>query len=307
MDLFQAGLVGVEGAHRLLIHAARIEDGLGTDSIPLHRWVLSSLAPPKFYRQMRLANVRSYDEMVARQQELEGYRIWLKQSLGGSLDQAADEQLLPITMAPRGYTVQEALELPAKWKAEAAERQEREAERKRNEEERRRKEQEKQDRIQALLDESEVEETRHQITAKTGTAAAQAAAATAQAEAEAEAARIQAEHTRREAEVERIRNERIAKRDQAARQERDAIEIERQNQAARLEVAELEARAQRAEDYARLSPRERNERCVARMLQHADGDVEAVPLKDIQEALSIGRTAASELRTAAVELLKAGH
>ncbi|MGK5451254.1 hypothetical protein [Streptomyces radiopugnans] len=43
------------------------------------------------------------------------------------------------------------------------------------------------------------------------------------------------------------------------------------------------------------------------MLHLVGGDVEAVPLKDIQEALSIGRTAASELRTAAVELLKAGY
>lgn len=355
-------VLGVEGARKLLIHAARIEDGLGSDSIPLHRWFLSPLATPRMYRRMRLANIRSYPEMVERERALEGYRVWLTQELGGDLSKASEEQLLPFAMAPQGYTVEEALALPAKWRQEAAERQRQEAERQRREK-RRQAELEKQERIQAMLDESEIEETRHQITAKTGAAAAQAAAATAQAEAAAEAARVKAEHTRRaaerraraedealqsaeeaaarrraaedeeiaarkeadaaaarleaakkaeeaehrEKEADRIRNERIADRDRAARQERDAIEIERQNTLARLKVAELEARAQKAEDYARLTPRERNERRVARMIQLAGGDMDAVPLKDIQEALSIGRTAASDVRIAAAELLKAGY
>ncbi|MER5740470.1 hypothetical protein ABT117_33055 [Streptomyces sp. NPDC002262] len=71
---------------------------------------------------MRLAAVRSYTDMVEREQALEGYRVWLTQHLGGDLSKATDEQLLPVTMAPRGYTVEEALALPVQWKAEADQR-----------------------------------------------------------------------------------------------------------------------------------------------------------------------------------------
>ncbi|QBR04497.1 hypothetical protein D7Y56_00045 (plasmid) [Streptomyces sp. S501] len=49
--------------------------------------------------------------------------------VGGSLTKATETQLLPITMAPCGYTVEEALALPSKWKAEAQERAEQEAKR----------------------------------------------------------------------------------------------------------------------------------------------------------------------------------
>ncbi|GGQ86709.1 hypothetical protein GCM10010250_67140 [Streptomyces althioticus] len=78
---------------------------------------------------MRLAGVRSYDERIAREQALEGYRVWLTQELSGDLSKATDVQRLPMTMAPKGFTVDEALALPAKWNAEADERARAEAER----------------------------------------------------------------------------------------------------------------------------------------------------------------------------------
>ncbi|MFF9344892.1 hypothetical protein ACF1CG_34695 [Streptomyces sp. NPDC014773] len=99
-----------------------LDERTGTDRILLHRWVLSPVRTPRLYRRMRLAGVRSYQDMVDRGQALEGYRVWLTQELGGDLSKATDEQLLPMTMVPRGYTVEEALALLAQWKAEADQR-----------------------------------------------------------------------------------------------------------------------------------------------------------------------------------------
>ncbi|MEV5864821.1 DUF2637 domain-containing protein [Streptomyces sp. NPDC052071] len=185
-------VLGVEAARRLLMHAARIEEGTTSDRIPMHRWVLAPVRTGRLYRRMRLAAVTSYPEMVEREQALAGYKVWLTHELGGTLSKATETQLLPITMAPHGYTVEEALALPSKWEADAEERAEQEAERERLKAERQR-EQAKRDRITALTDEADIAEAEHQVAARTGTAAAQATAATAQAQAEAEAARTRAE------------------------------------------------------------------------------------------------------------------
>ncbi|MFJ6444912.1 DUF2637 domain-containing protein [Streptomyces sp. NPDC091649] len=359
-------VLGVEAARRLLMHTARIEDGTASDRIPLHRWVLSPVRTGKLYRRMRLATVRSYDEMVEREQALAGYEVWLRHKHGGDLSRATEEERLPMTMAPRGYTVEEALALPAKWAAEAAERQEKEAERKRAkaEQERLRR---KADRIATLTDEADIEEAGHQVTARTGTAKAQAEAVKAEAEARTAAAKARAEQHRRTAErqaveetaalesaeaaaakrraaddlleaeraqaeaiqlraqnaqaaveaerreqqAERIADDRKAAAAKAAQDERDAVAAALEATRLRAEAARIEAAAIEHEDYARLSPRERNERRVARMLLEASGGegvtLESVPLADIQEALGVGRTTASELRSAALTLLQNGY
>ncbi|MFD4764257.1 DUF2637 domain-containing protein [Streptomyces sp. NPDC058439] len=355
-------VLGIEGSRRILMHAARIAEGTASDRIPLHRWVLAPTATGRLYRRMRLAAVRSYPEMVAREQELRGYEVWLKQKHGGDLSAASEIERLPMTMAPRGYTVAEALRLPAKWEADAAERQEEEAERQRLEAERQR-EQAKADRIAALTDEGDIAEAEHQVAARTGTAAAQAQAATAQAQAEAEAARTRAElqktaaerraraeseaeesadvaaarrkaaqddkdaamlelsaaqlreetarteaaAERQEQDKERTAASRAATRRKLAQDDKDAAMLELSAAQLREETARIEAAAQEAEDLARLSPRERNERRVARMLLAVNGDPEAVPLATIQEELSVGRTTASELRAAAVTLIQDGY
>ncbi|MCX4417887.1 DUF2637 domain-containing protein [[Kitasatospora] papulosa] len=353
-------VLGVEAARRLLMHAARIKEGTASDRIPLHRWVLAPVRTGRLYRRMRLAAVTSYPEMVEREQALAGYKVWLTHELGGTLSKASETQLLPITMASYGYTVEEALALPSKWEAEAEERAEQEAERQR--------EQAKRDRITALTDEADIAEAEHQVAARTGTAAAQATAATAQAQAGAEAARTRAElqktaaerQARAEADALESAEAAAARRDAAQAQEqaaeaelratrireeaaRTAAEAERREQDAertagqradrhrqqaqaehqdaetelrtaqlREQAARIEATAQEREDYARLTPRERSERRVAHLLLAAtpagqDTQIDAVPLATIQEELSVGRTTASELRTAALGLIQGGY
>ncbi|MGW9461265.1 DUF2637 domain-containing protein [Streptomyces globisporus] len=359
-------VLGVEAARRLLMHTARIEDGTASDRIPLHRWALSPIRTGKLYRRMRLATVRSYEEMVEREQALAGYQVWLRNKYDGDLSRATEEERLPMTMAPRGYTVEEALALPAKWRAEAAERQRAQVEREQAEAERERL-RVKAARIAALTDEAEIEEAEHRVTARTGTARAQAEAATAEAEAETAAAKARAEQHRRAAErqalteaqalesaeaaeakrraaddlleaeraeaeairlrdqnaralveaerreqqAERIADDRKAAAAKAAQDERDAVAAALEATRLRAEAARIEAAAIEHEDYARLSPRERNERRVARMLLEASGGegvtLESVPLADIQEALGVGRTTASELRSAALTLLQNGY
>lgn len=360
-------VLGVEAARRLLMHAARIEDGTASDRIPLHRWALAPIRTGQLYRRMRLAAVRSYPAMVEREQALAGYEVWLRQKHGGDLSKATEEERLPMTMASRGYTVEEALALPAKWAAEAEEREEKEAERRRAkaEQERLRR---KADRIAVLTDEADVTEAEHQVAARTGTSAAQAEAAKAKAEAETAAAKVQAELLRRTAErqavaeaqaletaeeaeakrrtaeeelnaeraqaealrlraqnaqaaveaerreqqAERIAADRKALAAKAAQDEKDAAVAALEAARLREEAARIEAAAVEAEDYARLSARERNERRVARMLLEAAGvadgvTLESVPLADIQAALGVGRTTASELRAAALTLLQNGY
>ncbi|MER5871939.1 DUF2637 domain-containing protein [Streptomyces sp. NPDC002044] len=362
-------VVGVEAARRLIVHAVQLEDGTAIDRIPLHRWVLSPWKTPKLYREMRLANITSYPEMVERKRALEGYRVWLKQSLGGDLSKATDEQKLPMTMAAQGYSVEEALALPAKWEAEAEERERAEAERQRAEAERVRIQQ-KADRLRVLEDDADVEVATYEKRTRLGTAAAKAEAAQAQAESEAAAAKVAAEHRRTaaerqslaeaeamqseqaaaarrkaaedaeaaeraEAEAERQQAEKEKARAETARwaaetsrqaaaaeraeaekaaAEKAAAEAEKATAAVRYEKATMEARAQQAEDYARLLPRERNERLVARMLlaagvnwEMADREMEAVPLGEIMGALNLKQTAASDTRKAAAALLMGGY
>ncbi|WP_191878724.1 MULTISPECIES: DUF2637 domain-containing protein [Streptomycetaceae] len=362
-------VVGVEGARRLIVHAAQLEDGTASDRVPLHRWVLSPVRTARLYRRMRLAVVRSYPEMVEREQALEGYRVWLTQELDGDLSQASEVQLLPMTMAPRGYTVEQALALPAKWRAEAEERKRAEAERKRAEAERVRL-QKKADRLAALDDDADITVAEHERATRTGRAAAEAEAARAEAEAAAAAAKAVAEHRRTaaerlaEAEAEALESERAAAarrkaaediaaaeradaeaekqcaeaarataeverqtasaaRERAAAKRADAdkaaaeserAESERAAAAARYEASMIEARAQQAEDYARLSTRERSERLVARMLlvagvtpQTAERQIDAVPLSTVMEALGVKQSAASDIRKAAAVLLEAGY
>ncbi|MFJ2203315.1 DUF2637 domain-containing protein [Streptomyces violaceusniger] len=202
-------VVGVEGARRLLVHIGRLEEGTATDRIPLHRWVLSFKPTWTLYRSMRLANVRSYDDAVQREKDLTGYRVWLTQQLGGNLKKASEEQLLPMTMAPRGYTVEEALALPAKWQAEQEERQQAEAERK-SAEQRRQAEAAKLARIQEIEDQGDISEAQHRTTARTGTAAA-----------EAEAARVKAERMR-------LAAERQAEQESEAMESADAARLRKQ-------------------------------------------------------------------------------
>ncbi|WP_328868623.1 DUF2637 domain-containing protein [Streptomyces sp. NBC_00304] len=279
-------VLGVEAARRLLMHAARIEEGTDTDRIPLHRWALAPVATGRLYRRMRLAAVHSYDEMVEREQALAGYTVWLKQKYNGDLGRASEIERLPMTMAPRGYTVEDALALPAKWEADAAERVRKEAERQRAEAERQRQ-QAKAARIAALTDEADVVEAEHLVAARTGTAAAQASAATAQAEAEAAAAWTRAELQRTAAERQARQEadamesaEAAADRRKAAEDDRKAAEATLKAAQARDEATRLAAEAQRQQDAAQRIADRRTDEQQRQVL--AEQETAAAQLRTVQ-------------------------
>ncbi|MFB7032104.1 MULTISPECIES: DUF2637 domain-containing protein [unclassified Streptomyces] len=373
-------VVGVEAVRRQIVHACHLEDGTATDRIPLYRWVLAPRETPRIYRRMRLANIRSYPEMVNRLKALEGYRTWLKQELDGDLSKATDAQRLPLTMAAHGYTVEEALALPAQWQAEAdqrkAEEADRQAESEAQEAERKAakaiKDAERAGRVRAA-------EARAAAAGDTAEAEAKAAAAAAKARAEeaeadgrgrAEAARVRAEQVRSaaerqaaivaeaeesaelaEARARRAEAERRAAQDAAeaakarllaertaaeaeqiaaqrqreeadrATAERRAAEAEREAERLAAETARLragraamEAQAQAAEDFMRLTPRQRNARRVARMLLDVDPSMpedkirhDMVSLREVMDAVGASQTIAGELRTEAADLIAGGY
>jgi Protein of unknown function (DUF2637) len=236
-------VVGVEGARRLLVHVGRLQDGTAADRIPLHRWALAPARTGRLYRRMRLANVTSYPEMVERERALAGYRVWLAQELGGDLSKASEVQMLPITMARHGYTVEEALALPAQWETEAAERARAEVERAalaEAESAERAAELE----ITKLKSAGRVEAARHQVQAETGAAEADAEAVTAQAKARAESARARAESLRAQAELAATAEAEAFQSKEAAAMLRQAAEDEK---AAAQADAEAEAERRRAQ------------------------------------------------------------
>ncbi|MEU4352813.1 DUF2637 domain-containing protein [Streptomyces sp. NPDC023838] len=349
-------VLGVEALRHLLKKAGALNTA---DRIPLHRWTLAPVSTGRLYRRMRLAGVRSYAQMIEREQALEGYTVWLKQQHGGSLKAASEIELLPLTMAPRGFSVEQALALPEQWEREAAEREEQKRARQRLEAERQRQaarreaEQDKEARIAAIEDAADIEAAQHGATARTATAQSEAAtaarlaeqrrfqaerAATAEEEAllsaEAAAALRRAETdqaaaadeklrtARKLAEAERLEAEtqelaRRAAEDRLRTLEAETRAAQREDDVARARAraAALEAAAEAADDYARLTPRQRNARRVARMLlaahpadvAPADIDPERVPLAEIQERLTVARTTAGEIRQEARQLITDGY
>ncbi|MEW9513753.1 DUF2637 domain-containing protein [Streptomyces bacillaris] len=142
----------------------------------------------------------------------------------------------------------------------------------------------------------------------------------------AEARRAAAEADRRAAETEKAAAEtrRVAaekarlETEEIERQEIAAAGIEAARKAAaetakaaaetRRAAAEIERAAVEAEDIARLRPRERAVRRVARMILAIGGDAERLPLADIQHELAVNSPGtASEYRAEAVQLLGDGY
>ena len=150
-------------------------DQVERDSIPLIRWVLAPVATPRIYRRMRLYDVHSYPEMVRRDQELIAYQLWLKRKHDGDLSQAGEDELLPMTMAPHGYTVAKALAMPDE-QDQAAEARQEEAERRRLEADTRRTLAEARAKAEALRAEGQVEVVMAEVAGATGTARAHAEA-----------------------------------------------------------------------------------------------------------------------------------
>ncbi|MFC8645098.1 DUF2637 domain-containing protein [[Kitasatospora] papulosa] len=145
------------------------------DAIPLIRWVLAPFATSRIFRRMRLWGVTSYPEMVRRDQQLIAYEQWLKRKHKGDLSKAEDDELLPMKMAPYGYTVDEALAMPGEQDQAARKRAE-DAERRRRDAETRRKVAEAEAEAAELVAQGKVEETRAAVEGQTGQARAHAKA-----------------------------------------------------------------------------------------------------------------------------------
>ncbi|MGW0612032.1 DUF2637 domain-containing protein [Streptomyces sp. NPDC002788] len=130
-----------------------------------------------------------------------------------------------------------------------------------------------------------------QDAAETERVAAETRARAAEAEAREEAARTATERAR----------------EARAEAEARAAEMERVAAETRARAAEIERRAVEAEDVARLSPKERTHRKVARMILTAGGHPEHLPISDVAEAFSVSVSTASEYRAAAAQLLAEGY
>ncbi|NJP53521.1 DUF2637 domain-containing protein [Streptomyces sp. SBST2-5] len=416
------------------------------DSIPWMRWVLAPVATARIFRRMRLWGVTSYPEMIRRDQQLIAYEQWLKRKYDGDITKASEDELLPMKMAPYGYTVDQALAMPdeqeqaAQERAEEAERRRLDAEtrsevakaeseaerlrakgrvelvqaeiegqtgqaraharaqvsaaeraaeleqqaldsaviaeaRAREAEAERKEAQERKAAAAADLEKAELErkaaeqrkaaaeadkvaaaeagaiETERIAQARRAAAAAdleaaelerqaaqkrkeaaeadKVAAAEAQAietqtiaearqaaaeadrraaeteKAAAEARRAAAEADRKKAEEDRRREAALA---DIARAKKEAAEAERAAAETRRAAAEIERRAVEAEDAAKLKPRERAVRKVARMILAVGGDADQLPLADIQRELAVTSPGtASEYRQEAVALLADGY
>lgn len=105
-------IAAVEAGRRLVIRMARIEAGHRFDGVPLHRWLLAPWPSFRMFRRMRLYGIPSYERAVDLERERVVYRVMLEREHGGDWRKAPADQRLPLTMAPFGLSVDEALALP---------------------------------------------------------------------------------------------------------------------------------------------------------------------------------------------------
>ncbi|MBB4890456.1 DUF2637 domain-containing protein [Streptomyces netropsis] len=317
-------VIGVEAARRLIIQRARLEAGTAADRIPLHRWILSPVATPRFYRRMRLHGITSYPEMIRRQQDLIGYQQWLKRKYDGDLDRATEDELLPMKMAAHGYTVAQALAMPEQQAREAAARAE-EAERRRLDAETRQELARKQAEADRLEAEGKLEAVRARVEGETGQARAHARAQVSAAERAAELEQqaldnaVVAEARAREAEAERKEAD---ERKAAAAAVLEKAELERKAAEQRRAVAEADkvaaaeagaietvriAEARKAKAAADLEAAELERQAAQKRKEAAEADrVAAAEAQAIEtQAVAEAREAAAEADRRAAETEKA--
>ncbi|MGW7603192.1 DUF2637 domain-containing protein [Streptomyces antimycoticus] len=266
-------VIGVEAARKLFIRKAQLEAGTHADRIPLHRWILSPLATPRFYRRMRLYGVTSYPEMIQREQELIGYEQWLKRKYDGDLSKATDDERLPMKMAAYGYTVAQALALPEQQQREAEKREE-EAENRRRDAETRREVAQKKAEADRVEADGELEAVRARVEGETAQARAHA--------------RAQVSAAERAAELE----------EQALETEAIAEARARTAEAERKEAAERKAKAADDLEAARLEEEAADKR---REIKEADRVAAAENQAIETEKIAKARQAAAEANRLAAE------
>ncbi|MDH6705325.1 hypothetical protein P3T27_002035 [Kitasatospora sp. MAA19] len=311
----------VEAGRRLVIRITRIEAGHQRDGVPLHRWLLAPLPAFRMYRRMRLNGIASYDRTVELERERLVYRVMLERDNGGDWRKAPADQRLPLTMAPFGLSVDEALALPA----EAEERAQLRAERKaafEAEAATRAEARTAELKISKLRTAGRVEAAGYEVGAETATAKAHAHARTVAAGREAEAAErldqaeeelaaAAAEQEAADARLRAAETDRTAAetehtaaetRRRAAETDRDAATVERARaedeeavQAARLSAAETAKAAAETEEAA-----------AEALKRKAEADRDAATAKqsqaDTEEATLAARLRAAEARQRAAEV-----
>ncbi|MFF4384454.1 DUF2637 domain-containing protein [Kitasatospora sp. NPDC001547] len=242
-------------AHLYAGHIGRLRGRKRMEGVRPSRWLLSPIATARIARQMKLWEITSYTEALELARSREVYRELLTQRHGKRWRRKASRQdLLPVTLAKFGLTVEEALGQPAK-RAEADAVRLHEAE----------------VRNRALALRMAEEEATEALAAVERQAAIDAAKARAEAERLlAEAERTRAEQEARTAADAVVRQHELALRVQKAKADAEAerLRAEAEAEAARAtaqaqaEAAEIRARAEEVQLKAQIE-RDRLERQAA--------------------------------------------
>ncbi len=283
-------IAAVEAARRLVVRASDIEAGRDSQTIPAARWALAPAATAALWRRMKLWNTASYQETVQIEQERIVYAAMLQRKYGrGWRRRAKADELLPLTMARYGLTVDEALSLP-RQALEAEQLRAEENDRLKLEAQQRAERRQAEARIHAIRTQGDIRAAEHET------------------EAAVDAARASAEATRTEAEVAAEAHARIAQETARAIESADAAEARRR--AAEAEEAAAEARARAAETEQRAAEVERdaaevrartveiNRRFAAAEAEQARAEADAA---EAQQRAAEARRAAAEMELRAVE------
>jgi hypothetical protein len=277
-------VAAVEAARRLVVRAADIETGVESQTIPAARWALAPAATTALWRRMKLWDKASYQETVQIEQERTVYAAMLQRKYGRGWKKAAQaDELLPLTMARYGLTVDEALALPRQAK-EAEQLRAEENERLELEAQQRAERRAAEARIHSIRTQGDIRAAEHETQASVDAAAAAANA------------------TRTEAELAAEAQARIAEQTVRAIESADAAEANRRAAAAERAAAEARARAaevERAASEAEAAASELRRRAEENDRQAAA--IEAERLRAEQDAAEAKKRAA-EARAAAAEV-----
>ncbi|MFF9497236.1 DUF2637 domain-containing protein [Streptomyces flaveolus] len=278
------------------------------DSIPWLRWILAPVATARIFRRMRLWGVTSYPEMIRRDQELIAYEQWLKRKYEGDISQASEDELLPMKMAPYGYTVAQALAMPDEQEQAAQEREE-EAARRRLDAETRSEVAKAASEAERLRAKGQVEAVRAEVDGQTGQARAHARAQVSAAERaaaleqEALDQAVIAEARAREAEAE---HKEAKEREAKAEADLRAAELERQAAEKRKEAAEAD-RLAAAEAQAIETQTIAETRKAAAEADKAAAETERATAETQRAVAEAARKKAEEERLAKVALADAAR
>lgn len=305
-------IVIVEFARSAIERAVHPEDRPAGTGVPLARWLLSPLPTFFLWRRMKVWAVKTYDQAVELERDLKIYRAQLKRRFG-SVRKAPADALLPLTMAPYGLTIDEALALPQRERE-----QERALARRLKDdqaaEEAAEAERATQAEIAALKRQGAVQAARHEVAATTGQAETRARAelvsaeraATAETEA-IESAAVAEANARRAAAERRAAEDR----ERAAGIEFEAAGTEEAAAGTRARAAEMAlreetakaeaARARQTTVEAEAAAAEAATRAAGMRLQAAEAERQAVEIEDELSLSKRDRTGRRIVRLAFTE------